>query len=179
MVEKIFSEEAQWFLESVKKINEDFSKQIGMLDVLVDREGKVVFMNNPAMEICKFVQKTKEGARRCGVCYKQAVDDFVSGKIKEPHFLNCHANFAVMICPVLSKGEIVGAVIGCGGVFDEESKQKAKQLLSQIEGLNEEMIESVNVINPISQTVLAQKGQRMTKLVGVLAEETAFNEVLG
>jgi ligand-binding sensor protein len=178
MPEKKLSEEAQWFLRNLQKIQEDFANELKMLMVLVNKEGKVILPATLPADPCKIIQSTEEGAKRCGNCYKDAVSAFTSGKIKAPFFLNCHANFAAMVLPVETKEGIIGAVLGCGGVYNEKDKERVLEIVEEEIGIpKEKLAELVVRLTPVSKEELQKRAERLRKLINILAEETALSEV--
>jgi ligand-binding sensor protein len=178
MIEEKLSEEAKWFLNSLKRIQEEFAKELGMIMVLVNTKGDSLILTNPVADPCKIIQSVPEGASKCANCYKDAVSAFVSGKIKSPFFLNCHANFAAMVLPVVAEGKVIGAVIGCGGVYEEKDKEKVLELIRELNLPMERFKAALDVLTPISREELEKRAKRLVKLIEVLSEETAFKEVL-
>jgi ligand-binding sensor protein len=179
--ENQLSEEAQWLLKNLKKIQDDFAKEIGMLLVLVSKNGEPILPLSPPAAICQLIQKVKEEAEKCGNCYRDALTAFKSGQVKEPFLLNCHMNFAAMIFPIkMSNNEVMGAIIGCGGVFSEEDRTKTLEILQRAaipEDIKSQALEMAKQIQPISQEELKKRAGILSKLVGILTEESALREV--
>ena len=178
MAKKEYSKEAQEFLKNLNRIQEDFSKEIGMTTILINSKGEPIISIGPYWEICKKIQTTKEGAEGCMNCYKGAVSAFTSGKVQDTLLINCHVNFAAMVCPVKVGVKIVGAAVGCGGAYNEEDRKKVIEVMSGIEVLSSaEFARLAEGVIPISKEDVKGKAEKLVRLIEVLAEETAFSEV--
>ena len=185
MPEKKLSEEAQWFLRNLQKIQDDFAESVGGQIITTDKEGNLVTKMSGAQRVCKLIMATEEGKRKCGEAYKTALS--LIRTMKEPAFMDCYAGYASLWVPIKVKGEIVGSITGCGGRYDrgesqEELREKYSKLAEElgIEDKEDFLKAAVDEIGePVTTTEMQKRAERLSKLVGILAEETALAEVFG
>ena len=185
MPEKKLSEEAQWFLRNLQKLQDDFAESVGGQIVTTDKEGNLVTKMSGAQRVCKLIMATEEGKKKCGECYKTALS--LVRTMKEAAFIDCYAGYASLWVPIRIKGEIVGSITGCGGRYDrgesqEELREKYSKLAEElgIEDKEDFLKAAVEEIkNPITEGEMKKRAERLSKLVGILAEETALSEVFG
>ena len=119
---KTFSEEAQWFLRNVQKLQDDFAESVGGQIVMTDKEGNLITQMSGAQRVCKLIMATKEGKKKCDECYKTALS-LVKTR-KEPVFMDCWAGFASLWVPIKIGDEIVGSITGCGGRYNRGERAK-------------------------------------------------------
>ncbi|MBU0476560.1 PocR ligand-binding domain-containing protein [Patescibacteria group bacterium] len=183
MAEKQFSEEAQWFLRNLQRLQDDFAESVGGQIVTTDKEGNLVTKMSGAQKVCKAIMDTEKGKGKCGEAYKTALS--LVKTMKEAAFMDCHAGYASLWVPIKAKGEIVGSITGCGGRYDrgeneEELKEKFSKLADDL-GVEEDKEDflrtAVDEISPVTEEEMRKRAERLAKLVGVLAEETALKEV--
>ncbi len=183
MQEKQFSEEAQWFLRNLQKLQDDFAESIGAQIVTTDKEGNLVTKMSGQMKVCSdFIKKTEKGKKGCIDTYHTALS-LVKNR-KESAFMDCFAGYASLWVPIKVRGKIVGSITGCGGRFDRgESKEKLKEKSTKlandlgIEMDEEYLTEAIDEVEVVTEEEMKKRAERLSKLVGILAEETALNEV--
>jgi hypothetical protein len=84
----------------------------------------------------------------------------------------------------------VGSITGCGGRYDrKESREELREKFSKLAndlGLTEEihpredfLKAAINEVKVISEEEMKIRAERLAKLVGVLAEETALRNAFG
>ncbi len=185
MPEKQLSEEAQWFIRNLQKLQDDFADNIGAQIVTTDRNGNLITKMSGQQRICQIIQKTEKGKKGCTDAYHTAVG--LVKKIKEPVFIDCHAGLASLWVPIKTKsGEIVGSITGCGGRYDRgESRDEIREKFSKLAddlGITEEVnpredyLEALDEVKVITEEEMKKRAERLAKLVGILAEETALSE---
>ncbi len=185
MPEKKLSEEAQWFLRNLQKLQDDFAESVGGQIVTTDGEGDLVTKMSGAQRICQLIMATKKGKEKCSEAYKTALS--LVEKMKEPAFMDCYAGYASLWVPIKAKGKIIGSITGCGGRYDrgedkEGLRKKYVKLADELEvGNKDDFLKAAvdEVRNPITEAEMKKRAERLSKLVGVLVEETALNEAFG
>lgn len=185
MPEKQLSEEAQWFLRNLQKLQDDFAENIGAQIVTTDREGNLVTKMSGQQRVCQIIQKTEKGKAGCQKAYETALS--LVKTMKEAAFMDCHAGLASLWVPIKVKDKIVGSITGCGGRYDRgesEEELKAKFTAKADElGVKEEdreaYLKAVGEVKVITEEEMRKRAARLSKLVGILAEETALKEVFG
>lgn len=183
MPNKNLSEESQWFLRNLQKLQDDFAESVGGQIVTTDKEGNLVTKMSGAQRVCQLVMATKEGKEKCEKAYKTALS--LVKNLEEPAFMDCHAGYASLWVPIRAKGEIVGSITGCGGRYDkgeddEQLKTKYSKLADELGVDNkEDFLKAAvdEVKGSITESEMKKRAERLAKLVGVLAEETALKEV--
>ena len=183
MSQKNLSEEAQWFLKNFQMLQDDFADSVGAQIVTTDKEGNVVTKMSGAQRVCSaFIQKTDEGKKGCEDTYKTALG--LVKKVKEPAFMDCFAGYASLWVPIKVKGKIVGSITGCGGRFDrgENNKQLKEKFTNLAKKLGIPISEdylkaAVEEVKFVTENEMKKRAERLAKLVGILAEETALKEV--
>ncbi|MDI6602504.1 MAG: PocR ligand-binding domain-containing protein [Patescibacteria group bacterium] len=135
-----------------------------------------------AQRVCKLIMATEEGKKKCEECYKMALS--LVRTQKESAFIDCYAGYASLWVPIKVKGEIVDSITGCGGRYDrgenkEELIEKYSKLADQlgVENKDDFLKASIDEIKPVTEKEVKKRAERLSKLVGILAEETAFSEV--
>ncbi|PIS13453.1 MAG: hypothetical protein COT67_01700 [Candidatus Tagabacteria bacterium CG09_land_8_20_14_0_10_41_14] len=180
---KQLSDEAWWFLKNVQRLQDDFAESIGAQIVMTDKNGDLITEMSGQMEVCKnFIQKTEEGKKNCTDTYHTALDMIKT--TKEPVLMDCFAGYASLWIPVKNKkGEIVGSITGCGGRFnrgesEEEVREKLKKLADETGmDLGEDYLDvAISDVKSVTEEEMKTRAERLSKLVGVLAEETALSE---
>jgi len=181
-MEKQLSEEAQWFLRNLQKLQDDFAESVGAQIVTTDKEGNLVTKMSGAQRVCQLIMATEKGKERCESCYKNALS--LVRTQKEPIFIDCHAGFASLWVPIKVRGEIVGSITGCGGRYErgksqEELREDMARLAEDlgIEDKEDFTKAGVDEIEPVTEEEMKKRAERLAKLVGILAEETALSEV--
>jgi len=183
MPQKEFSEEAKWFLRNLQKLQDDFAESIGAQIVTTDKNGELVTEMSGQMKVCSnFIQKTKDGKKGCEDTFKTALG--LVKTMKEPAFMDCFAGYASLWVPIKINGEIVGSITGCGGKFNrgetkEELKGKFSKLAEKL-GINIDgnyLKAAVDDVKVVTEEEMKKRAERLAKLVGILAEETALKEV--
>lgn len=185
MAEKEFSEEASWFLRNLQKLQDDFAESIGAQIVTTDGQGNLVTKMSGQQRVCQIIQKTEKGKTGCQAAYQQALSLVKS--MKEPAFMDCHAGLASLWVPIKIKDRIVGSITGCGGRYDRgESEEELKKKfaakadeLGIMEEDREEYLQAVTEVKVTTEEEMKKRAERLSKLVGILAEETALGEVFG
>jgi ligand-binding sensor protein len=184
MANKKLSEEAEWFLRNLQKLQDDFAESIGGQIVITDKEGNLVTKMSGAQRACQIIMATEEGKKKCGEAYKCALS--LVRIHKTPVFMDCYAGFASLWVPIVVKGEIVGSITGCGGRYDrgesrEELIEKYSKLADELGIKNKEdfLKAAIDEIKPVTEEEMKKRAQRLSKLVAILAEETALGEVFG
>jgi len=185
MPEKQLSEEALWFIKNLQMLQDDFADTIGAQIVTTDRNGNLITKMSGQQKICQIIQKTEKGKNGCTNAYHTALG--LVKKMKEPIFMDCHAGLASLWVPIKTKsGEIVGSITGCGGRYDrgeseEEIKEKFSKLADKL-GITEEIcprddfLKALEEVKVITEAEMKKRAERLAKLVGILAEETALKE---
>lgn len=185
MVEKNLSGEAQWFLRNLQVLQDDFAESVGGQIVITDKEGNLVTKMSGAQRACKLIMATEKGKEKCSEAYKTALS--LVKTMKEPAFMDCYAGYASLWVPIKVKEEIVGSITGCGGRYDrgenqEELKEKYSKLADEL-GIKdkEDFLKAAvdEIRNPITEAEMKKRAERLSKLVGILAEETALKEIFG
>jgi len=184
MPEKKLSEEAQWFLRNLQKLQDDFAESVGAQVVTTDKEGNLVTKMSGAQRVCQLIMATEEGKKKCEEAYKTALS--LVRTMKEPAFMDCYAGYTSLWVPIKVKGEIVGSITGCGGRYDrgeskEELREKFAKLADElgVEDKEDFLKAAIDEISPVSEEEMKKRAERLSKLVGILAEETALSEVFG
>ena len=127
------SEEAQWFLRNLQKLQDDFAESIGAQIVTTDRDGNLVTEMSGAQRVCKMIMETAEGKKKCEEAYKMALS--LVKTQKEPAFMDCYAGYASLWVPIKVGKEIVGSITGCGGKYERgESKEVLKEKFAKLAG---------------------------------------------
>lgn len=182
---KELSEEAQWFLRNLQKLQDDFAESVGGQIIITDKEGNLVTKMSGAQRVCQLIMGTEGGKKKCGEALKTVLS--LVKTMKESAFMDCYAGYAALQVPIKVNGEIVGSITGCGGRYDrgesrEELRKKYLKLADEL-GIKdkEDFLKAAvdEVKNPITEAEMKKRAERLSKLVGILAEETALSEVFG
>ncbi|MGB2762306.1 MAG: PocR ligand-binding domain-containing protein [Minisyncoccales bacterium] len=176
------SEEAQWFLKNLQKLQDDFAESVGAQIVTTDRDGSLVTEMSGAQRVCKIIMGTAEGKKKCEEAYKMALSLIKTQK--EPAFMDCHAGYASLWVPIKVGGEIVGSITGCGGRYEKgEQESELREKFAKIAGElgvadREDFLKAaVDEIEPVTEEEMKKRAVWLAKLMGILAEETALKEV--
>ncbi len=178
------SEEAQWFLRNVQKLQDDFAESVGAQIVMTDRNGDLITKMSGAQRVCQLIQSKEKGKKECEICYHSALSLIKTQK--KALFIDCWAGYASLWVPIKVKDQIVGSITGCGGRYEkgqteEELREKYSKLADDlnIEDKDDFVKAAVNEVKVITEEEMKKRAERLAKLVGILAEETALREVFG
>lgn len=184
MPNKNISEEAQWFLRNLQKLQDDFAESVGGQIVTTDKEGNLVTKMSGAQRVCRLIMATEKGKEKCGGAYKMALS--LVKTMKEPAFMDCYAGYASLWVPIKINGNIVGSITGCGGIYDRgESKEELKKKFSKLAdelGISDKedfLKAAVDEIRPVTEKEMKDRAIKLAKLVVTLAEEDVLKEVFG
>lgn len=184
MQEKKLSEEAQWFIKNLQKLQDDFAESIGGQIVTTNKKGNLITKMSGTQRVCKLIMATEEGKKKCGECYKTALG--LAKTQKEPIFMDCYAGYASLWVPIKINGDIVGSITGCGGRYDrgedkEELQKKFSKLADNLNiGDKEDFLKAaVDEIQPVTEEEMRDRATKLAKLVVTLAEEHTIKEVFG
>ncbi len=182
MDKKQYSKEAQWFLRNLQKLQDDFAENVGGQIVTTDKEGELVTVMSGQRRVCGLIMATKKGKEECEKAYKTALS--LIKKQREAIFMDCHAGYASLWVPIKVKGEIVGSITGCGGRYDrgennDELREKFSKYANKlgIKDKDDFLKAAIEEINPVTEEQMRRRANRLSKLVSILAEETALGEV--
>lgn len=185
MVRENLSEEAQWFLRNLQKLQDDFAESVGGQIVTTDKEGNLVTKMSGAQRVCQLIMAAEEGKKKCGEAYKMALS--LVRTMKEPAFMDCYAGFASLWVPIKVNEKIVGSITGCGGRYDRgESREELIEKYSKLaDGLGikdkddflKAAVDEIKIL--ITEEEMKKRAERLSKLIGILAEETALSEAFG
>ncbi len=182
MPNKTLSEEAQWFLTNLQRLQDDFAESVGGQIVTTDKEGNLVTKMSGAQRVCQLIMTTEQGKKNCEECYKMALG--LVKTQKESAFIDCYAGYASLWVPIKIKGEIVGSITGCGGRYEKgKSKEELIKEFSKLAddlGISDKedfLKAAIDEIQPVTEEEMKKRAERLAKLIGVLSEETALGEV--
>jgi ligand-binding sensor protein len=185
MANKKLSEEAEWFLRNLQKLQDDFAESVGGQIVTTDKQGNLVTKMSGAQRVCQLIMATEEGKKKCGEAYKTALS--LVRTMKKPAFMDCYAGFASLWVPIKVKGKIVGSITGCGGRYDrgesrEELRKKYSKLADELgikdkEDFLKAAIDEIKIL--VTEEEMKKRAERLSKLVAILAEETSLGEIFG
>ncbi len=183
--EKQYSEEAQWFLHNLQRLQDDFAEAVGAQIVTTDKEGALLTKMSGQQKICQIIQRTEKGKQGCQNAYETALS--LVKKMKEAAFMDCHAGLASLWVPIKVRDEIVGSITGCGGRYDRgESEEELREKfaakadeLGVVEEDKKEFLDALSEVKVITEEEMRKRAERLAKLVGILAQETAMSEVFG
>lgn len=184
MPEKELSEEAQWFIKNLQKLQDDFAGSVGAQIVTTDKEGNLVTRMSGAQRVCQLIMATEEGKKKCGEAYKMALS--LVRTMKEPAFMDCYAGYASLWVPIKVDDQIVGSITGCGGMYEKgESKEELRKKFSRLAddlGVKDKedfLKAAVDEIQPVTEEEMRDRATKLAKLVVTLAEEDTVKEVFG
>ena len=179
-----YSKEAQWFLRNLQKIQDDFADSVGGQIVTTNKKGELVTKMSGQRRVCGLIMATKDGKKRCEEAYKTALS--LVKKQKKPIFMDCHAGYASLWVPIKINGKIVGSITGCGGRYERgESRADLEKKFTEnaedigIKDKKDFLKAAIDEISPVTEEQMRRRANRLSKLVGILAEETALGEVFG
>ena len=163
MPNKNISEEAQWFLRNLQKLQDDFAESVGAQIVTTDKNGDLVTKMSGQMKVCSdYIQKTEKGGKACTDTYKTALG--LVKAMKDPAFMDCFAGYASLWVPIKINGEIVGSITGCGGRFDrgenrEELEKKFTKLANDLgtEANEEYLKEAIDKVKVVTEEEMKKK----------------------
>ncbi len=182
---KNYSEEAQWFLRNLQRLQDDFAESIGAQIVATDKNGELLTKMSGQQKICQIIQGTEKGKQGCQGAYQTALSLVKS--MKEPAFMNCPVGLASLWVPIKVRGEVVGSITGCGGRYDngeseEELREKFTIKADELEIMEKDkeiFFNALSELKVITEEEMRKRAERLARLVSILAEETALSEVFG
>jgi ligand-binding sensor protein len=181
---KPLSEAAQWFLEDLQKILNDFSYESGIQVVVTDREGNLVSEVEGVQRACKLILATEEGRIRCQDHFKMPSSLFKTKK--EPIFVECYAGFASLWMPIVVRGSVIGAIIGCGKRYASKGGDLRKvlsKLAAELGIMDKEdfMKAATDEVVLVTKEEMEKRIKRIKELFNILSTTafTPLKEVFG
>lgn len=179
--EKQYSEEANRLLKTLKSLQDDFAEIMGAIIVTTDRNGDLVTKMSGLPKACQMIRSTKKGLAACTKDYQNALS--LSGKHKDVALIKCHAGFIALYVPIFLKGELIGSITGCGGLFsglsDEGIKEEYTKLAQELGISNPEKL--IRVVKTETKVASEDEIKRRISLISTtiqtLVEETPLKEV--
>jgi|SRR6056297_98469 len=182
MSKENLSEEGKWFLKNLQKLQNDFAEAVGGQIVTTDKEGNLITSMSGQRRVCKLIQETEKGKKGCQAAFKKALS--LVKEQKEALFMDCYAGFASLWVPIKINGEVVGSITGCGGRYEKgEDKEDLREKFSDlgdelgIEDKEDFVKAAIDEIQPVTEKEMKKRATRLSKLVSILAQETALKEV--
>ncbi len=182
MNKKKYSKEAEWFIKNLQTLQDNFADSVGGQIVTTDSEGNLITEMSGQQKPCKMTMETEEGKEECQKAYKTALSLVESQE--DSIFMDCYAGFASLWVPIKVGGEIVGSITGCGGRYErgkseEDLREYYESLADElgIEKKDEFIKAAVDEIKSVTEEEMKERAERLAKLVGILAEETALREL--
>lgn len=177
------SDEAQSFVENLQIIQDDFAKFLAGQVLIINKKGELVTRPSTPQRVCQdYIQKTKLGNIGCANLIGTAVE--LLKFQKDPIFMKCPANYTAFWIPIKLKGEVVGGMAACGGLFEEgKSKEGYRQEFSHLADLfgikkdDNYFKLAIDDVKMIDQKELQKRAKRSASLIETLVEERAFKEV--
>ncbi len=176
------SKETEWFVKNLQTLQDNFADSVGGQIVTTDSEGNLITEMSGQQKVCKMIMETEEGKKECQKAYKTALSLVESQE--ESIFMDCYAGFASLWVPIKVEGRIVGSITGCGGRYErgkseEDLKEYYKNLAEElgIDKKDEFVKAAVDEIESVTEEEMKERAERLAKLVGILAEETALREL--
>lgn len=178
------SEEAQWFLDNIQKMQEGLAKELRLQLVIMDDKGNLITEPSHFSTVARLIKKSQKGRE----LYNQAFDraENLITAHSDPVLIKVFDGLASFWAPVATaKGKIIGSVVGGGGPFvkdkvdPEDFESKLEEVYNDL-GLKEEGVSKEDLLSAIKTTpafspdVLERKLAELGRTVGILAEETDF-----
>lgn len=181
-----FSEAAQWFLDNLQKLQDEFGEAIGAQIVTINLEGDLITERSGGPRVYKLILGTEEGEIRLRDTYKIAIS-LIKNK-KELVFIDDFAGLACVFVPIIVREKLIGSIVGCGGRYERgESREKLKEKFSRL--ANELLIRekedflkaAIDEVEVLTEEDLKKRAEKLTKLVEILAETavTPLKEIFG
>lgn len=183
---KSLSESARWFLEELQKTLDNFANAKGIQVVVIDKEGKLVSNFYGTQSVCKLILATEEGRIRCIDHFKIALS--IVKIQKKAIFTECYAGFASLWVPIIIRGSLIGAIIGCGGKYEDQEnieklKEKFSELANQLGVISKEdfLRAAIDETSVITKEEMEKRIEKVQELFDILSKtaHTPLKEVFG
>ncbi len=104
----------------LQRIQDTFSKAMGVASVTVDRIGNPVTHNSNFQPICQMIRSTQVGLARCKECDAQG--GLVAYSSNKPTAYQCMGGLMDVAAPITIEDEYIGCIL-CGQVVLEEDRE--------------------------------------------------------
>lgn len=121
-------------LKILQRIQDTFSKAMGVAAVTVNRQGIPVTRDSNFRRICRMIRSTEKGLRRCMQC--DAEGGLTARSRGEPYVYICKGGMLDIAAPITIQGEYIGSVL-CGQVIPAaEHEEGLERVISWNSELN-------------------------------------------
>lgn len=174
-------------IAAIQKVQDRFCLMMGAIAVLVDTKGNFVTQLNMDLvpDACKIIwEKSEKKIAPCMEHLKMLTERVV--KEKKIILETCHAGFIEFAIPVIVKGEVLGAMIGCGllrlieGESEEELEERYKKLAEtyKIEDVDE-FVEAVKRLKVTPEEEFKARIDLLDSMLDVTMNYTDIKAVFG
>lgn len=168
-------------LHTIIMLKDVIRKWWGLELAIADRTGYVLDHKNgqiipPNNDFCRLSLFSKEGFRRCNQSVKHVGDKFKATKKPRRAILHdCHMDFTIVGCPIVSGGDYQGFIFVGGFVRAELSSLQEEQARSRIRVLNPGATDLDRAISRLP-VVSAEELEKLCDLLEFAADEIAAFE---
>jgi hypothetical protein len=187
--EVLNSEECQWFLENIQKLQDELAKELRISLTVLDDQGDPVSKASAESTLTRLLKKSSAGKELYNRAYNQASDLITAHS--DPVLLKVFDGLYSFWAPVATTdGTIIGSIVGGGGPFIHgearpESFEEELADFYQNSGLKqaevaEEDIKAAAKGTPVFEPeVVKRKLAELGRTIGILAEKTELGLAFG
>lgn len=188
-------------LKALQKIQDAFSKAVGMAALCTDMEGAITKGSGFTHFCMDLTRCSKVGAERCNKCDLMGGEEAL--RTGHPAVYTCHGGLCDFAAPIIINGKHIGSMIGGQVLPEPPDEEKFRKIAREIGVDEEEYVAAVRkikvvprsqidaaaellyvVANSLSEAgyqklLMAEKQKEIEKVVNLLNEETEKIDKVG
>lgn len=97
-------------VETLQKIQDDFSEVTGFAAITVDYRGKPFTKHSGCSKFCSIIRYRGETKDLCEKCDSRA--GLEAARLSQPYIYKCHSSFIDFAAPIIVNGQYLGSILG-------------------------------------------------------------------
>lgn len=163
-------------IETLQKIQDDFSEATGFAAITVDFRGKPITKHSGCSKYCAIIRNRPETRELCEKCDSRA--GLEAARTAEPYIYICHSGFIDFAAPIVIDGQYLGAIMG-GQVVSAEKDPNLKYILDETVDIEDdvELIEAYMQIPIVPFKKIESAANLMFNIANKIAEKGYVNVI--
>lgn len=163
-------------IETLQKIQDDFSEATGLAAITVDYRGKPITRHSGCSSYCEIIRNREETKDLCEKCDSRA--GLEAARTGKPYIYICHSGFLDFAAPIIVNDQYLGAIMG-GQVLIAEKETKVKHIIDEKVDIEEdvELIEAYMQIPIVSYKKIEAAANMMFNIANKIAEKGYVNVI--
>ncbi|RXJ00626.1 histidine kinase [Anaerobacillus alkaliphilus] len=161
-------------VETLQKIQDDFSEATGFAAITVDYRGKPFTRHSGCSKYCSIIRYRKDTKDLCGKCDSRA--GLEAARTGEPYIYMCHSGFVDFAAPIIVNGQYLGSIMG-GQVVSADQTSNLEYIIDETLDIEEddELIEAYTQIPIVPMKKIKAAAHLMFTIANKIAQKGYVN----